>query len=46
MNEVRVVVTNRIVKDKGYAIPYDHRVNPHLQHYRWPSRPESGARVF
>ena len=37
MNEVRVVVTNRIVKDKGYAIPYNHRVTPHLQHYRSPS---------
>ena len=31
MNEVKVVVTSRIVQDKGYVIPYDHRVSPHLQ---------------
>lgn len=34
MNEVKVVITNQIVREKGYVIPYDHRVAPHLQHYR------------
>ena len=34
MNDVCVVVTGRIVRDKGYIGPYDHRVNPHMQHYR------------
>jgi|GEM_PF-1485786 hypothetical protein len=37
MNEVKVVVTSRIVQDKGYVIPYDHRVSPHLQCYRRPN---------
>lgn len=37
MNEVKVVVTGQTVKDRGYIIPYDHRVTPHLQHYRRPN---------
>jgi hypothetical protein len=37
MNEVKVVVTGQTMKEKGYIIPYDHRVTPHLQHYRRPN---------
>jgi hypothetical protein len=34
MNSVKVIVTSKTLASyKGYVIPYDHRVKPHLQHY-------------
>ena len=43
MNSVQVVVTGRTLPNyKGYVIPYDHRVRPHLQHYVGPN----GAPLF
>jgi hypothetical protein len=36
-NDVSVIITGRIVKDKGYVGPYDHRVTPEMQHYRRPN---------
>ena len=37
MNDVSVIITGRIVKDKGCVGPYDHRVTPNMQHHRRPN---------